>query len=164
MARAMSRHSARRTCSPPAVLHSDAELCGIPYTTPSSSHFGVVSQVGAFLSTAAGCVSVGPAANPDPPVVEISAPQVVGCCDALVLEGIASYPSTGNVSAAFGCSFLFSCKALLSFRRTASASLHSRRQRIRSPSPSSLWGSSAPTTLYLLRRMLVVARGVFVSL
>eukprot|EP00752_Nemacystus_decipiens_P006064 g5472.t1 len=52
------------------------------------------TEIGAFLSTAAGCVAVGHALDPDPPFVEISAPEVVGCCDDLVLEGIASYPST----------------------------------------------------------------------
>ena len=51
--------------------------------------------MGAFLSAAAGCVAVGPALDPEAPVVEISAPQVVGCCDDLIIEGIASYPSTG---------------------------------------------------------------------
>lgn len=58
-------------------------------------------QIGAFLSTAAGCVAVDPASDPDPPVVVISAPEVVGCCDDLILEGIASYPSTGEFSTAF---------------------------------------------------------------
>ena len=51
--------------------------------------------MGAFLSAAAGCVAVGPALDPEAPVVEISAPQVVGCCNDLIMEGIASYPSTG---------------------------------------------------------------------
>lgn len=65
---------------------------------PYSSHFRLIfAQIGAFLSTAAGCVVVGPASDPDLPVVEISAPEVVGCCDDLTLEGIASYPSTGEV-------------------------------------------------------------------
>lgn len=54
--------------------------------------------MGAFLSTAAGCVAVGPASDPDLPVVDISAPEVVGCCEDLVLEGIASYPSTGTAT------------------------------------------------------------------
>ncbi|CAN0410705.1 unnamed protein product, partial [Ectocarpus sp. 12 AP-2014] len=53
------------------------------------------TEIGAFLSAAAGCVVVGPASEPNAPVVDISAPEVVGCCDDLILEGIAIYPSTG---------------------------------------------------------------------
>lgn len=76
------------------------------HVTLPSSHFRVVSQIGAFLSTAASCVAVGPASDPYPPVVEISAPEVVGCCDDLILEGIASYPSTGDFQlTALGLSF-----------------------------------------------------------
>ncbi|CAM9110513.1 unnamed protein product [Ectocarpus fasciculatus] len=53
------------------------------------------TEIGAFLTAAAGCVVVGPASEPNPPVVDISAPEIVGCCDDLILEGIATYPSTG---------------------------------------------------------------------
>ena len=90
-------YRARRSSTVPREVKTcgGARWCGIHNPVPPSLHFRVVSQVGAFLSAAAGCVAVGPASDPDPPVVEISAPEVVGCCDGLVLEGIASYPSTG---------------------------------------------------------------------
>ncbi|CAM9100098.1 unnamed protein product [Ectocarpus sp. 8 AP-2014] len=56
---------------------------------------GVVrTEIEAFLSSEPGCVAVGPGLNPNEPVVEISAPKVVGCCSNLILEGFASYPST----------------------------------------------------------------------
>ena len=53
-------------------------------------------QIGAFLTTSAGCVVVGYPSDPDPPFVAISAPDAVGSCDDVVLAGSASFTSLGE--------------------------------------------------------------------
>eukprot|EP00752_Nemacystus_decipiens_P006052 g5462.t2 len=73
---------------------SDANCTGDDGTSVDLLDGIARTEIGAFLSSAAGCVAVGPASDPHLPVVEISAPEVVGCCDDLIIEGIASYPST----------------------------------------------------------------------
>ena len=52
-------------------------------------------QIGAFLSSSAQCVVVGLPSNPDPPFVVISAPDMVGNCDDLTLDGSTSSASPG---------------------------------------------------------------------
>lgn len=54
------------------------------------------TQIGAFLTTSAGYVVVGYPSDPDPPFVAISAPDAVGYCDDVVLEGSASFTSLGT--------------------------------------------------------------------
>lgn len=58
------------------------------------------TQIGAFLTSAAGCVVVAYPSDPDPPFVSISAPDAVGNCDDLILEGSASFTSLGTSQAA----------------------------------------------------------------
>lgn len=54
-------------------------------------------QIGAFLTSSAGCVVVDYPSRPDPPYVAISAPSAVGYCDDLMLEGSATFASVGTV-------------------------------------------------------------------
>lgn len=56
---------------------------------------GRPSQIGAILTTSADCVEVESPSNPDPPFVAISAPDAVGYCDPVILEGSASFTSLG---------------------------------------------------------------------
>ncbi len=65
-------------------------------TTPS------ILQVGAFLSSPSRCVVVGFPSNPDPPFVVISAPDLVGTCDDLTLDGSATSASPGIVEISQG--------------------------------------------------------------
>lgn len=53
-------------------------------------------QVGAFLTSPAQCAPVNPPSNLDPPLVVISAPDSVGNCDDLILEGSATSASIGT--------------------------------------------------------------------
>ncbi|CBJ29023.1 conserved unknown protein [Ectocarpus siliculosus] len=72
--------------------NTSAVTLGIGCTSQFTSASTLAME--AFLSSEPGCVAVGPALNPNEPVVEISAPEVVGCCSNLILEGVGSYPST----------------------------------------------------------------------
>lgn len=53
-------------------------------------------QIGAFETTAAGCVAVGYPKDPDPPLVAISAPDAIGHCDDLTVEGSATVAFIGR--------------------------------------------------------------------
>lgn len=53
-------------------------------------------QVGALLTTSSGCVVVEYPESPDSPFVAIDAPDAVGYCDDLTLEGSTSSPSIGR--------------------------------------------------------------------
>ncbi|CAM9773342.1 unnamed protein product [Scytosiphon promiscuus] len=66
---------------------------------------GVVrTEIGAFLTSAAGCVVVDFPVNPDEPFVAISAPSIVGQCDDLVMEGTATWVSAGTTNLTWGVS------------------------------------------------------------
>lgn len=53
-------------------------------------------QVGAFLSTPGGCVAVNNASNLASPFVTMFAPDVVGSCDDIDLEGNVYFTSSGE--------------------------------------------------------------------
>lgn len=52
--------------------------------------------MGAFLTTSSSCVPVNYPLDPDPPFVSLIAPDAVGNCDDLTLEGSASFTSLGT--------------------------------------------------------------------
>lgn len=53
-------------------------------------------QVGAFLTSPSECVAVEYPESPDSPFAAIDAPDAVGYCDDLTLEGSTTSPSIGK--------------------------------------------------------------------
>lgn len=71
------------------------------YVSPQHTADATHVQLGAFLSTASTCVPVDYPSDPVPPFVAVCAPDVVGTCDDLMLEGMASYTSAGKLCTAY---------------------------------------------------------------
>ncbi|CAM9572666.1 unnamed protein product [Scytosiphon promiscuus] len=83
----------------PSILPSSGEACADGDGASLTLLAGVVrTEVGAFLTSPAGCVVVGYPAAPNPPFVVISAPNAVGYCDDLALEGSATSASIGTTN------------------------------------------------------------------
>ncbi|CAM9806997.1 unnamed protein product, partial [Ectocarpus fasciculatus] len=81
------------------ITPSSSEVCTDGDGTSLTLLAGVVrTEIGAFLTSSAGCVVVDYPANPDRPYVEVSAPGVVGFCDDLTLEGSATTSPIGSAN------------------------------------------------------------------
>ncbi|CAM9196214.1 unnamed protein product, partial [Ectocarpus sp. 8 AP-2014] len=79
------------------ITPSSSEGCTDGDGTSLTLLAGVVrTEIGAFLTSSAGCMVVDYPSNPDPPFVEISAPGAVGYCDDLTLEGRTTMSSIGS--------------------------------------------------------------------
>ncbi|CAM9627536.1 unnamed protein product, partial [Ectocarpus sp. 12 AP-2014] len=82
-----------------SIVPSSSDACTDGDGTSLTLLAGVVrTEIGAFLTTSAGCVVVDFPANPDPPYVTVSAPSAIGYCDDLTLEGSATSASIGTTN------------------------------------------------------------------
>ncbi|CAN0003126.1 unnamed protein product [Pylaiella littoralis] len=83
----------------PSILPTSTSNCTDGDDTSLTLMADVVrTEIGAFLTSSSGCVAVDYPASPDPPFVAISAPNAIGYCDDLFLEGSATFPSIGSVN------------------------------------------------------------------
>ncbi|CAM9207243.1 unnamed protein product, partial [Ectocarpus fasciculatus] len=82
-----------------SIAPSASDACTDGDGTSLTLLAGVVrTEIGAFLTTSAGCVVVNFPGNPDPPYVAVSAPSAIGHCDDLTLEGSATSALIGTTN------------------------------------------------------------------